>query len=534
GPNGRSGGQIAQRPIVIVLRAEPPMLNDRLDRMGLRSQVTVTMATRNDREVTIPILAERLPSQSDRSWTVNSDGTMRTIYSLRPNLLWQDGQPLTASDFTFAYRVYTDNAIPVTTRLPETLMSEVIPRDDRTVEIVWREPYVDAGALIQSQLAPLPAHLLEDLYGRDKTAFATSTFWTSEEFVSDGPYRVNRWEHGVAIYLEANPYFVFGPPKIDRIEIRAVTDGNTVVAGFLAGSIDFSEYTAIDVDQAVTLRDRWQMDQAGKVYSESLFGTRYMEFQHREVPGWQRALEDVRVRQALGHSLDRTTLAEALQHGFGDPADTGYPRSAAIFPRIDQTIAKYPYDLRRAQELLGQAGWTKGGDGLYRDTNGRPLDVEVRVTGEREDEATLIDADWRKSGISASIFVVPRAQTNDVEFRVNFPGVATSATTDVVAPSQVTTSQAPTAANKFTGKNRGSYSNPELDRLYDLSLKTLDAQKRDDILVDLERLYTSDVAHLVLYYQPRAAASRGIEGIKPPVRDTYLWNLWEWTLQPVI
>ena len=143
-------------------------------------------------------------------------------------------------------------SMTVTTRLPESLMSDVIARDDRTVEILWREPYVDADSLIQSQLAPLPAHLIEELFNRDKNAFATSTFWTSPDFVGDGPYRVTRWDHGIAIYLEGNPYFVFGPPKIDKMEFRAVQDGNTIVCECKQNAAGLSLKQA---EQAVELAD---------------------------------------------------------------------------------------------------------------------------------------------------------------------------------------------------------------------------------------------------------------------------------------
>jgi ABC-type transport system substrate-binding protein len=158
------------------------------------------------------------------------------------------------------------------------------------------------------------------------------------------------------------------------------------------------------------------------------------------------------------------------------------------------------------------------------------FDVELWIPVERETDATIVNDMWRKGGLNSSFFVLPRAQTNDVEFRVNFPGAAISAgTTDVLA-FNVTCDQAPTQQNRFTGKNRGSYCNPEMDRLYNLSLQTLDQAKREDVLIDLERIYTTDVAHLVLGYQPRVAASRDIGGIKPPPRATHQWNIWEWTL----
>lgn len=523
--------EVPQRVVTIVLRAEPPNMSERLDRMGLGFPVSVTLAYRDATEAVRPMLAERLPSQSAGTWTVKSDGTMRTVWTLKPGLKWHDGQPLTAADFAFAHTIYTDAEIPVSTRLPESLMSEVLARDDRTLEITWRQTYVAADALVDNQLTPLPRHILLDLYSKDKPAFSSSSFWTSEEFVGSGPYQVARWVRGVVITLTANPHFPLGKPKIETLEIKSITDANTIVAGFLAGSIDFAEYTAIQVEQGLILRERWQPDNGGAVYAESLFGPRYMEFQHRDVPAHQRALTDVRVRRALIHALDRQALTDALQQGFGDVADTGYPKSAAIYPKLEKVISRYPYDLRRTQELLSEAGWTRGPEGMYRDAQGRTLDVEARVTGEREQEVAIVAADWKGAGINASAFVVPRALTTDVEYRVNFPGVAISASTEVVSAFNVTTGQAPTAQNRFTGKNRGSYSNPELDRLYELSLLTLDPSRREEVLLEIERIFTADVAQGMLFYQPRVAAVRaGIAGLNPPVRGTYTWNIWEWRL----
>src|SRR5207249_6172645 len=140
----------------------------------------------------------------------------------------------------------------------------------------------------------------------------------------------------------------------------------------------------------------------------------------------------------------------------------------------------------------------KGPDASYRDAQGNLFDFDVRGPVERETDISIITDMWKKGGIAASPYVVPRAQTDDVETRVNFPGIAISAGTDDVLAFNVTCDQAPTAQNRYTGKNRGSYCNPELDRLYNLSLQSLDPAKREDILVDLERLYTTDLAVLLL------------------------------------
>jgi peptide/nickel transport system substrate-binding protein len=527
--------QTVQRPLIIALTEEPPMLSVRLNRDGLDLPFTVTLASKDNEELSRPMLATRLPSQDDGSWTVNPDGTMRTVWTLKPDLKWSDGQPLTAGDFAFAHQVYVDRDVPITTRLPENLMSSVVARDDRTLEINWRETYIYANALTKADLAPLPRHLLLDLYQGDKAAFSNSPYWTSEEFVGTGPYRVARWEKGVAIYGAANPHFVMGKPKIDQIELRPITDGNTVVAGFLAGSIDFSEYTTVTVENAQTLRERWQQDKGGRVFSETMFGVRYMEFQHRDVPDHQKAVTDLRVRRALAHAFDKEALADAMQLGFGPPADSGWPKHMAIYKKIDPVIAKYPFDVRRSEQLLNEAGWTRGADGMFRDASGKTLDVPVWATADRIQEPTIVADYWKRAGINGSAFAVPLNLATNAEARVSFPAVNTSAhsaANDSIAAVNVSRNQTPTAQNRWTGKNRGSYSNPGLDRLYDLTLTTLDSAKREDYIVDLERVFSADVAQLILYYVARPAAARSsVQGVVPTGFSSLLWNMWDWTLE---
>lgn len=533
-PSGESRPEAPQRPITIVTRDEPSMLSDRLDRNGMGYPVTVSLTYRDDRDAVQPMLAERVPSQDDGTWTVNADGTMRTVYTLKPGLKWQDGQPLTAADFRFTHAVYLDREVPVTTRVPETSMREVVARDDRTVEINWREPYIWANALSGSDLTPIPRHLLADLYASDRAAFANSNFWTSEEFVGSGPYRVTRWDKGVVLSMAANPYFALGKPKIDVIEYRFVTDANTTVANFLAGTVDFAQYTAINVEQAVILRDRWVAEGMGQVYGQSLWGLRYMEFQHRDVPSHQKAVTDVRVRRALVHAIDRDALADILQQGFAPAADVSFPRDHALYQRIEQAAARYPFDLRRVEALLNEAGWIRGPDGMLRNAAGQLLDMEARVTSERQQEQAVIADNWKRAGINSSLAVVPRGLTNDPEYRISFPAVDISSHSynrDFVGAVNVTTEAAPTSQNRFTGKNRGTYFNPDIDRLHELYLRTLHEDQRTQVVLDLERAFTTDVAQGLLYYIPQVAAVRtGIAGIRPPIRGSYLWNLWEWSL----
>src|SRR5205823_2658184 len=89
--------------------------------------------------------------------------------------------------------------------------------------------------------------------------------------------------------------------------------------------------------------------------------------------------KDVRVRQALAHLLDRQVLADTLQFGLTTPADTVISPSNPIYGLLEQRgLAKYPYDPARGHQLLAEAGWTRGGDGEYRNAAGEPFVIDVQ------------------------------------------------------------------------------------------------------------------------------------------------------------
>src|SRR5207249_3964638 len=113
------------------------------------------LALRDPQGQASPLLAAELPSRDNGSWTVNADGTMATTWKIKANAKWHDGQPVTARDFAFAFRAYTDERLPFRDREPEQYMSSVQPMDDTTFVIQWKRPYPWANELIARQLEPL-------------------------------------------------------------------------------------------------------------------------------------------------------------------------------------------------------------------------------------------------------------------------------------------------------------------------------------------------------------------------------------------
>jgi len=517
--------------MTVAIPSEPSGLSDKLFQAAsdVDAFFEANMAYLDGTDSPLPLLAERLPTQENGGLIVNPDGTMRSVYTLKPNLRWDDGQPLTAEDFVFAHEVYTDEEIPVSKRLPESLMSQVVARDPRTVEIIWREPYVGAGKLNNRELPPMPRHALADLWAQDKMGMLGSSFWFGPDYVGSGPYKVATWDKGLGITFAANQHFALGPPGVDTVRLLFVADSNTVAARMFAGDIDV--YPTATAANALTMKERWDVDGGGAVYIVSL-KTRKLYFQFRAVHGYQRAIQDLRVRQALMHAVDRAAMASAIEGSLGQPSDTAYPRGSPLFPRIDEAIAKYPYDRARVGALLRDAGWTPGSDGLVRDTANRTLDMEVRTI--EEQDATIIADYWKQVGVNSQPRFITGVERRNDEFRANFPATQLQSGSSGYLTILCTTC-APSPANRWTGsQNRGTYSNPEYDRLYALQFTTLDPARRDGLLVETERLITQDLAvGYVIHDTAPLVARSAVKGIKNAAKElgNSLWNVWEWTLE---
>src|SRR5439155_14973857 len=94
----------------------------------------------DDQGVSRAYLAEALPQLDSDNWRVYPDGRMETTYRLREHLTWQDGTPLTAADFAFAFRVYKEPGLGVFISTPQDAIDGVLAPDPRTVVVQWRVP----------------------------------------------------------------------------------------------------------------------------------------------------------------------------------------------------------------------------------------------------------------------------------------------------------------------------------------------------------------------------------------------------------
>jgi ABC-type transport system substrate-binding protein len=490
-----------------------------------------------------PMLAQEIPTQENGGWRINPDGTMVTTYRLRDTARWHDGHPIVAADFALAFDVYLDPLLPIAARQPEPLMERVEAPDPATLVITWKQPYLRANLLGYRELSPLPRHLLEEKYRSNHANFATGEEWTTD-YVGTGPYRVERWTQGSQLLARAHRGWALGPPRIDLLDVRFIPSASAQLANLLAGELDMIDSPSVGATEAATARDQWVARGEGylKNWEARL---NYAEFQYREVPNWQRAVTDVRVRQALSHAIDREALTATMTEGLGVIADAFVIRSDPLYPEVDRAITKYPYDPGRANELLREAGWRRpdvsgrpdssgrDGSGLLSNDAGRTLDLAIMSTTTLGRSTTIIGDYWKAVGANPTLQILSQAGERDREARVSFAATQLAQRGISIDNFHFISSQVPTREAGYAESNRGSFRDADVDRLHNLSVTTLNERARAEAEIALHKRMSELATYIPLHYSAEVLLARnklkGPAGAYGPQLGV-TWNVWQWEL----
>jgi peptide/nickel transport system substrate-binding protein len=486
-----------------------------------------------------PYLAESRPELNTDTWRVLPDGRMETMYRLRPSLTWHDGAPLTGDDFVFAWDVYRDPTLGLFFTTPQDKIETVRAPDAQTIVIEWKALYPDASTLKIGDFDPLPRHLLSQAfatYQSDPTpqreSFANLRTW-SAAYVGLGPYRLDRWEPGALIEASAFADHALGRARIDRVVLRFINDDNTTLTNLLSESVQIA-LGALGFEQGVALERAWAAQQRGKVLIFTT-GTNPNIVQFR--PEYLKAPEllDLRVRRALAHSIDPQAVNDGLFDGRGIPGDTFIAREESYFPELDRALTKYPYDARRSEQLMAEAGFAKGRDGFFTSSPGDHVVFPYLVVGgaEYEQFGAIMTDTWRRAGFDIQQSILPSIQMRDVQARATAPGLS-------INPMGVgerivkyySTPQIGTPANRWGGNNRGGWVSPEYDRLSDTFESTLDRGERNQLVIRAMAYLSEMLPAFQVYYRfdvvGHLAELRGPAPMTPDTRMT--WNIHEWEL----
>lgn len=293
----------------------------------------------------------------------SKDGLLWTI-KLRKGVTWHDGHPFGAADVKYSI----ETIWPLWMSSLKAILDRVDAPDPLTVVMRLKEPWpalADDFGSNSPQI--LPRHLYEG------TDLATNPYNTKP--VGTGPFVFKEWRRGSHIILERNPnYYLPGLPHLDRIVWKVVNDSASRAAELETGAAHYAARNPVTFSDAARLRQLPSIVVDTKQYEPSPY---WLEFNLRDP-----IVGKLAVRQAIAHAIDRAALVKTVWGGYGAPLDVLLPAALGRYAATD--AQRYPYDPKRAELLLDQAGLPrKAGGWRFRLVHDFiPFGDDYRRTGE--------------------------------------------------------------------------------------------------------------------------------------------------------
>lgn len=323
-----------------------------------------------------PLLAE--------SWEISEDRLTWT-FTLRENVVFHDGRPLTAKDvvFTFEsliaqhnpiYRHITDNVASVRED-GEHVVAFRLKRFDRAFPFFLRRVYVAPSHLYQADGNPVP----------NGAALP----------VGSGAFQAGRVSERDVV-LKANPDYFRGRPYLDEIHFHVVNGDKALLAKLMNGDIDI--HIHYDFRYLPTIEDVPHI--APFPYNNQNLYALFFN-------AGDALFSDARVRQALNYAVDKGKIRDAMSPGHMTVASSLVQNKS---PWHDESVEPYPYDPRKAEELLNSLGWRREGDERRFFKNGKVFEFEVLAAqegGYAEKMLQRVLQDLGEFGVRVKVKVLP-------------------------------------------------------------------------------------------------------------------------------
>ncbi|BDG60903.1 peptide-binding protein [Caldinitratiruptor microaerophilus] len=430
-----------------------------------------------------------------RSWESSPDGTEWTFH-LREDATFHDGQPVTAEDVVYTYRVLMDRGYTGPRAESVAPVRDVTAVDPHTVRFTLKEayaPFLRTG----TQIGILPRHLLAGVPVKE----LEKAPW-GQEPVGSGPYRFVEWQPGQYIELEANEDWFLKKdglgPWIKTIRWQVIPDPDARVAALESGRVD----AVYNVPGAQVARLKEEKKGTLRAYDWQRMGFGYIALNTSRPP-----LDDRRVRQALSYALDREAIVREVLHGMGVvPPGPIPPASWAYKP----DAKGYAHDPQKAAELLVQAGYNRDAEGRLV-KGGKPLVLKFYGSNAGpviEGVAQQVRKDWGALGIQVDVELLDFATMMQTyvmpgNYDAAFSAFSLDADPDSLYALYHSSSGRPDAQGRVRGFNRSRYANPEVDRLLEEARRTADQEKRKALYARVQELVVEDAPHIWVYTNTR-------------------------------
>jgi peptide/nickel transport system substrate-binding protein len=437
-----------------------------------------------------------LVGQLAESWQVSQDG--RTIdFVLKPGVKFHDGSKLDASAVVFTFERFkqTGQKSPIASDIGA--ISSVKAVDERTVRFVLARPLATFLSTITMPYAGILSPAATQAAGAQMGL----------KPVGSGPFKLSEWKRGVSINLARNPDYNWGSPEVqnrgpvrfESLVFKVVPDANTQLAALQAGEIDVmltnepGHLAKLEADKSVRVE---------RVNLEALI---FLGYNCAKPP-----FDDVRVRQALSHAVDKTQIVQTALGGLGAVANTPLMPSMLGY---NPDLGSYgqSYDPSKAKTLLLAAGFTQAADGSWQ-RDGKKLAGKLLTSSRAPNEAiaTVLQSQLKAIGVPVEIQQLDSAAvqtaTNEGAFDLllwRFEWTDSDGLSIFLASSRIRQT------------NRVFYSNKSVDSLFERGQSEYDSAKRSQIYQDAQKVILAEAPWQPLYSPIEGMAIRNrVTGIK--------------------
>lgn len=442
----------------------------------------------DDRAAPLPDLAIR--------WEVSPDARTYTFH-LREGVLWHDGAPFTAADvkFTFEHALLLYHAR--TRGGLEALLDAIDTPDEHTVVFRFRQPYAALLQRLDVTEAPiLPQHVyarVPDLQQAPENLHPVGT----------GPFRFVDYVPDDMVVLERFAgYFQPELPYLDRLVFRAIPDANTRLLALERGEIDVvtgvpgSELERLASDPELGVQTTNSGPGGGFCVMTLAFNLQRSRFQ------------DVQVRQALAHAVDRGQLLEQVLFGNGQVA-TG-PISSQLASAYSDDVPIAAYDPELSETLLDQAGYPRGADGVRFEATFLHFPTFAKYGEVLRQQFARVGVRLELVALDRSAFVTRVFERRDFDTAIisycnnTDPSIGVART---VVSSNI---------GNVPFSNAAAYANPEIDLLFGQAAEQADPTARAALYRRAQQILVADAPYLWLVETRMATAYRAqVRGLEP-------------------
>jgi peptide/nickel transport system substrate-binding protein len=492
-----------------------------------------------------PILAAEVPSRQNGG--LGEDGKTVT-YKLKKDVKWADGQPFTAEDVVFTWQFVSDKATAATTVGSYLDLDRVEAVDPLTVRLTfkapapgWFIPFAGNGGMI------VPKHALKDYVGakaRD-APFNLKAFGT-------GPFTVKEFKPGDLVVYEPNRnYRDPTRPYFDRIDLKGGGDAPSAArAVFQTGEYDY----------AWNLQVEWPvlegLEKAGRgtLVTSPGGGVEQIHLNmtdpNREVDGERSSLKaphpflaDPKVREALSLAIDRETMAKQLYGASGEASSNLLTTPTDLASKN----TRIEFNLQKANQLLEDAGYKKGADGIRTTPQGARMKMvyATSINTLRQKEQAIVKDGWGKIGIEVELKAIDQSvyfdsSAGNPDTINHFYWDAMMHTTSFASPFPLSYMKRwysgdpgrdiAQKANSWGGTNYSRWTNAEFNRLYDQASVELDVGKAREIWQRMNDLVVGSYVAIPLIDRKNVSgAGKALKGPSLTPFDSETWNIAEWT-----